>query len=340
MHPTTAQPTTAGRAEAPESRDEMVAALVTWLSQEAGQPVSITAAERTSYGYSRENWVIEAAWGGQRHDLIVRRDPPGSLLATDRQVEVAVLRALAATDVPVPAVRWADLNGEHLGRPSLVMDLCRGSCQPIILNGPLNLDHRQRIAAGIYDQLIAIHRVDWRTISPGVLDDPGERAARVALDSWAAQLEEVRCDPEPELAYAIAWLRARAPAAARTTLVHGDFKPGNVLLLDGAVSAVLDWETAHLGDPHEDLGWVTNPVRAREHRIEGAWEPGHLLDRWSSGTGWAVDRDALRWWQAFANLKLSVILLRGIREFLDGRLDRAFPAPWPFIRMLLSQIAD
>jgi aminoglycoside phosphotransferase (APT) family kinase protein len=328
------------RIEPPESRDAMVAALTKWLTDEVGTDVTIDEAERTSYGYSRENWVVAASWAGERHNMIVRRDPTGSVLATDRHAEVAVLTAMAATDVPVPSVRWADLDGARLGRPSLVMDLCAGDCQPYILNGPLDLDRRRDIAAGIYDQLIAIHQVDWRDVGLDLLNDPGERAAQVALEDWEAQLHEVRIDPEPELVYAIERLRATVPAPTRTTLVHGDFKPGNVLLVDGEVSAVLDWETAHLGDPHEDLGWITNPVRAGEHRIEGVWEPEHLLEHWSTATGWRVDRTALRWWQAFANLKLSIILLRGVREFLDGKLDRAFMPPWPFIAVLLDQIDD
>jgi aminoglycoside phosphotransferase (APT) family kinase protein len=332
--------TTRESARAPETRDEMVVALTDWLSDEIGSSVVIDTAERTSYGYSRENWVVQTRWAGAPHEIIVRRDPPGSLLATDRAVEIAVLRAMAATDVPVPTVRWADLAGDRLGRPSLVMDLCPGECQPYVLNSRLDLGRRCHIAHNIYDQLAAIHRVDWRRFELEGLDDPGPRAALVALTEWEAELHEVRCDPEPELAYAIAWLRQRAPTAERTTLVHGDFKPGNVLLVDDDVSAVLDWETAHLGDPHEDLGWVTNPIRAGEHRIEGSWEPEDLLARWSMTTGWQVEDATLRWWQVFANLKLSIILLRGMREFLDGRLDRAFLPPWPFIATLLDQIED
>jgi aminoglycoside phosphotransferase (APT) family kinase protein len=328
-------------ARAPERRDEMMAALAAWLSREVGSIVAIDEANRTTYGYSRENWVVHARWDGVPQELIVRRDPPGSLLATDRAAEVATLRAMASTDVPVPAVRWVDLAGDQLGRPALVMDLCPGECLPYVLNdGSLDEDRRRTIAHGIYDQLAAIHRVDWRAAGLVGLDDPGAGAAHVALDDWEAQLHEVRCEPEPELAYAIEWLRARAPEPQHTVLVHGDFKPGNVLLVGDGVSAVLDWETAHIGDPHEDLGWVTNPVRASEHRIEGVWEPDELLERWSATTGWPVDRRAVAWWQAFANLKLSIILLRGMREFLDGRLDRAFFPPWPFIAALLDQLED
>jgi aminoglycoside phosphotransferase (APT) family kinase protein len=316
----------------------MVVALSAWLSDELGKPVTIPSAERTSYGYSRENWVFEATWSGETRRLIVRRDPVGSLLDTDRRTEIEVLTAMSTTDVPVPTVRVSDLEGGRLGRPSLVMDLCPGRCDPYVLNGLADLNERRRIALSIYDQLCAIHQLDWKQLHLPSLQDPVGRAAHVMLNDWEAQLEEVQCDPEPELAYAIAWLRDRTPVSKRTTLVHGDFKPGNVLLDDETITAVLDWETAHLGDPHEDLGWVTNPIRAGEHRIEKIWEPEHLLDHWSEITGWEIDPASLRWWQIFANLKLSIILLRGGHEFLEGRLDRNFLPPWPFVRVLLDQM--
>ena len=81
---------------------------------------------------------------------------------------------------------------------------------------------------------------------------------------------------------------------------------------DGRWSRVLDWETVHLGDPHEDLGWVTNPLRAREHRdSRAAGSRADLLDRWSVRTGLAVEPEAVRWWSVLANFKLSVIVLSG-----------------------------
>lgn len=313
--------------------------LAAWLQDEVGEPVEIGSVRRTSMGFSRENWVFDATWGGERRDLIARRDPVGSVLDTDRRVEVAVLEAMIHTDVPVPTVRWVDLDGARLGRPALIMDLVPGVCDGFVLNGDRPLDQRVAIAEGLYDHLANIHRADWRALGLCEhLDDPGPDAALVAVELWQQQLREVQLNPEPELAYVLAWLRAHAPLSPRTVLVHADFKPGNVLLVGDKVSAVLDWETAHLGDPHEDLGWVTNPLRAGEHRIAEAWEPQDLLDRWSATTGWAVDPVALHWWQVFANLKLSVIVLRGLRNFVDRRIDRPFQSPVRLYGMLLDQI--
>jgi len=314
-------------------------ALEAWISDEVGAPVEISGLRRTSAGFSRENWVFDACWGGRSYALIARRDPVGSVLETDREVETAVVIALEGAEVPSPHLRWSDLGGTRTGRPCLIMDLTPGICDGFVLNGPRPPDERLALAQHVYDQLAAIHRVDWAGLGLGaVLTDPGEGAAGAALDHWEGTLRRVQLEPQPELTYVLAWLRDHAPASPTTVLVHGDFKPGNLLLDGDRVSAVLDWETAHLGDPHEDLGWVTNPLRAREHQIPGAWEPADLFARWSAATGMAVDETAVHWWQVLANVKLAVIVLTGVRAFSEGRLDRIHQQPVSIIGLLLQQI--
>jgi aminoglycoside phosphotransferase (APT) family kinase protein len=309
--------------------------LESWLADEAGAPVVVDDLRRTSAGFSRENWVLRATWDGVDHDLIVRRDPVGSVLETDRRVEVEVLRAMAGTPVPSPTLRWSDVEGTRLGRPALVMDLAPGTCDGFVLNGARPLEERVALAHSLYDLLASIHLVDPARVD---LPDPGPGAALAAVDHWEGELRRVQLGPEPELALVLAWLRANAPANERTTLVHGDFKPGNALLDGDVWTAVLDWETAHLGDPHEDLGWVTNPLRQAEHRIPDAWEPADLLDRWSAATGWPVDPERVRWWQVLANVKLAVIVLTGSRAFVEGRLDRIHQSPVRIYSLLLDQI--
>jgi aminoglycoside phosphotransferase (APT) family kinase protein len=316
--------------------------LEAWAADELGHSgARVEDLRRTSAGFSRENWNFDLVDGAQRRPLIARRDPVGSVLDTDRSVETAILRALEATDVPAPRVVWSDADGERLGRPTLVMERATGDCDWFVLNGERALDVRLDLAHQLCDRLADIHLVDWRAVGLGdVLEDPGPgtRAAHRAIDHWEAELRRVELEPQPELEVVLAWLRAHAPTAPATTLVHADFKPGNVLLTGDEVTLVLDWETAHLGDPQEDLGWVTNPVRAGEHRIEGAWTPTDLLDRWSARTGLAYEPVAVRWWNVLANLKLCVIVLTGTRAFVEGRYDRLHQAPLALSRVLLDLI--
>ena len=122
--------------------------------------------------------------------------------------------------------------------------------------------------------------------------------------------------------------------------MHGDFKPGNALIEGEHISAKLDWETAHLGDPLEDLGWVTNSVRKREHQIAGVWEREQIVATYSALTGRRVNEAALRWWNVFSCWKLAVIQLTAVNEFVAGRYDRVFQTPsWlyrPMFQMMES----
>ncbi|MEZ5232472.1 MAG: phosphotransferase family protein [Acidimicrobiales bacterium] len=302
---------------------------------------------RIGVGRSRENWLFDATWpDGTVEPLIVRRDPPGGLLETDRATEFAVLRALEATAVPAPVARWLDATGRHLGRPSLVMRREPGTCDYFVLNGPDPLASRVALAERFCDLLANIHAVDWAAAGLGHLfADPGPAAADHELDRWAAVLRQDRLEPTPELDLALAWLRETAPSSSATVLVHGDFKAGNALLLDDEdgpcprIVALLDWELAHLGDPMEDLGWITQPLRTREHLIDGAWEREQLFARYERTTDRAVDLDAVRWWNVFSSFKTAVMQTSGLRSFVEGRCDEPYRPTAPVLRALLDAVA-
>lgn len=286
---------------------------------------------RTSTGLSRENWIFEARWrdadGARAQRMILRRDPKASLLNTDRAREFRVLRALAGSPVPAPAARWVDVEGLVLGAPALVMDLLPGECDWFVLNSSRPLATRLRLAEDFMGLLAGLQRVDWRT--RGLDDGPPDTAygAPAEIAFWEAELRRVQIEPLPEMELVLGWLRAHAPAPQGVVLVHGDFKPGNTLLVDDAYSALLDWETAHPGDPLEDLGWMTNPVRAREQQIADHWERTHMVAAFERLTGWHVDPFALTWWNVFANWKLAAIVLSGVEAFAHGTLDRIYHAP-------------
>jgi aminoglycoside phosphotransferase (APT) family kinase protein len=295
---------------------------------------------RTSGGLSRENWVFRASWRDDdgEHDLplIMRRDPAGSLLDTERRDEFAVLRALESTAVAAPAVLWIDEDGSELGSPSLVMQRVTGVCDWQALNSDRPERERLALARGFLDLLVEIQAVDWRGLGlDAVLKDPGPNAAQAELGRWESELRRVALEPVPELQIVLRWLRERARPSRRTVLVHGDYKPGNALFDGERINAMLDWETAHLGDPLEDLGWITNPVRVREHQIPGVWERGQIVAAYAAATGHSVDDEDLTWWNVFSCWKLAVIVLTGMHEFVAGRFDRVHHSPTWLVRAML-----
>jgi aminoglycoside phosphotransferase (APT) family kinase protein len=294
--------------------------------------IELRALVRSAGGLSRENWSFDATWtdaqGPHSHRLMLMRDAAGTLLNTERSRECAVLKALEGTDVPAPRVFWTDTQGRWLGAPSVVMERMPGYCDYMVLNGAAPLETRLSLARGFIELMARIHAVDWRARglaqSLGLPDGPPSLRD---LKHWEAEYRKAQLEPLPELDYVLHWLQRRAPEAEALVLVHGDFKPGNALVQDGRITAKLDWETAQIGDPLEDLGWVTNPVRKREHQIPGHWERQQIVQAYRELTGRSVPEKDLLWWNVFSCFKLSVIQLTAVAEFVAGRYNRVFQTP-------------
>jgi aminoglycoside phosphotransferase (APT) family kinase protein len=298
----------------------------------------ITRLTRAGSGRSRDNWLFDLATDEDAEPLILRTDPEGGLIDTDRAVEFGVLQGLEKSGLPTPVARWLDADGTALGRPSLIMRRLPGVCDYRVLRDPTRpLAERVGLARTFCALLAEVHAVDWATLGlAATLPDPGPEAARAQLDQWAAILREDQLEPWPEIEYAIAVLGERTPRSTGTVLVHADFKPGNILLDGDRVTALLDWELAHLGDPLEDLGWVTQPLRAAEHTIEGAWEAADLIGHYERTAGTTVDPAALSWWVSFSAFKTAVMQVSGLRAFLEGRAEE----PYRPTRRVLATMLD
>ena len=310
-------------------------------TQEGTAGTRIADLRRAGAGRSRENWLFDLVGPGpdDREPLILRSDPDGGLVDTSRAVEFAVLRALEPSPLPTPRVRWLDATGGQLGSPSLLMRREPGTCDYRVVNGDRPLPARRVLAETFCDLLADVHATDWRGLGlTDVLTDPGEQAALHELDHWEQVLRHDQLEAHPELDLAIDWLRSRARPSRRTVLVHADFKPGNILLEGDRVSSLLDWELAHLGDPLEDLGWVTQPLRAGEHLIEGSWTAADLVARYTAATGLEVEPDELRWWVVFSTFKTAVMQVSGLRAFLEGRADEPYRPTRRVLSTLLTAI--
>lgn len=331
---TSAERGAAGQAAHAAPADQVVAGLERLIRQEipAARTIRLTGLARAAGGLSRENWSLDASWtdanGPHEHRLMLMRDAAGTLLNTERAREFAVLEALEGSAVPAPRVHWMDPRGAFLGAPSVVMERMPGACDYMVLNGGRPLEERLTLARRFIELMAAIHAVDWRARGlERSLGLPEGSPAQAELGHWEGEYRRVRLEPHPELDLVLSWLQRSAPRAEALVLVHGDFKPGNALIEGLSITAKLDWETAHLGDPLEDLGWVTNPVRKREHQIAGHWERRQIIDAYRELTGRAVQERDLIWWNVLACWKLAVIQLTAVNEFVAGRYSRVFQTP-------------
>jgi hypothetical protein len=142
---------------------------------------------------------------------------------------------------------------------------------------------------------------------------PGTGAAD-ELAHWHERYLAVRLSPMPLLGALFAWLEAHVPAEVSPVLLWGDAGPHNLLVHDGRISALLDWELAHLGHPLEDLG-------AAQWACFGVLDADAILAGYESIAG-EVDRDALRWFRCLANVTRSVMLLASNRAWVEGTVHR------------------
>src|SRR5580704_4981270 len=160
--------------------------------------------------------------------------------------------------------------------------------------------------------LAALHALDAATLSlpafPPV--DTTADAVRAELDEWEGVLAARGGVPDPALVFALGWLRRNVPAYdGRLVLVQGDTGPGNFLYADGRVTAVVDWELAHLGDPMDDIAWLS--LRAVQDPFTDL--PARLRE-YETLSGNAIDTARVHYYQVMAETKLQVMSHRGPRD--------------------------
>lgn len=305
-----------------------------FLSEQVGVPVALSGLRRLGGGSSKEHWSFDGSWDGAAHPLLLRRDPEAGVVETSSAQEAVLLAQLAASDLPTPAVHAVDPDGSWFTRPAVVLQRLPGSAHRSVLRDkdPLSLGTgRRALAQELVHVLAAVHRVTG-------LDALPVSGAREELERAQREVAEVALEPLPEVALALAWLHAHLPDPVEPVLVHGDFRPANVLVQDGHVSALLDWELGHLGDPLDDLGWYTCSLYRAEHFFDG-WSVQDLIDAYERDSGAPVDLESLRFWQVLSVLRLVVIALRALRSFADGTSDRPTAPPAHLLRCLLEDVA-
>ncbi len=295
---------------------------------EARQP-SCARIERIPGGASRETFRVSMTWqaDGRRdgQQLILRRDPPSSLIDTDRELEFRAYEAVWGTAVPVPKPIALETDPQWLERPFSLMQAIDGCvASPALLLEQPYAAHRQRLGARKWQILGELARLDPFEIGFDRYSSPptAESCARRELSYWERVIDEDELQPQPIARAAIRWLRRNLPEAPpRLALVHGDFRSGNFLFdTDGEIHAVLDWEMAHIGDPLEDLAWSLDPLWSWPDRHLA----GHLLPReeaighWQRTSGMTVDRGSFRWWQIFASVKALGIWISSCKDYVDS----------------------
>jgi len=205
-------------------------------------------------GQSNPTYYLESPGG----KYVLRRKPPGKLLPSAHAVdrEYRILTALGRTDVPVPKTYVLCEDAEVIGTAFYVMDWVRGRIMVDPLLPGLTPPERSAIYDSMNDVLARLHRVDWQGLGLGDFGRPGNYLAR-QFHRWSQQYRASETERIEAMERFMEWLPDHIPPDDLTTIVHGDFRLGNVIIhpSEPRVVAVLDWEISTLGHPLADLAY-------------------------------------------------------------------------------------
>ena len=271
----------------------------------------------------RSNLTYRVEGGGRT--WVLRRPPLGHVLPTahDMAREHRVLSALAATGLPVPRTRALCEDAGVTGAPFYVMDFAPG----VVIEEEMPAGYattpveRRRIGVALMQTLAALHAVDWGAVGLADFGRPDGYLAR-QVRRWSEQWERSKASEVPLISELIRRLSAALPETPAATLVHGDWRLGNVALDPqdpGRVVAIFDWEMATLGDPLADLGYTLvywgEPADAPGSRGPGAYaavtaQPGfhtraELVQEYARASGRDVAQ--IEFYEVLALYKLAVI---------------------------------
>jgi aminoglycoside phosphotransferase (APT) family kinase protein len=292
-------------------------------------------------GHSNVTFAITRGDG----QWVLRRPPRPPLPPSAHDVlrEAQLLEAVRDADVRTPVVVASSDDDSIIGAPFYVMELLEGevltTAVPPALDGP---GARRRIGEEVVDALVEIHAVDWRTCGLEGYGKPTgylERQLRRFTGLW----EHNRTRELEAMEQLTRWLGEHRPESGEATIVHGDFRLGNVMYAPHApprVVVIFDWELATIGDPLADVGYLVatwaEPGDDETGLFGGVTSEGgfpsreELVARYEAGSGRSMSD--LRWYTTLALWKAAVFLEGSYKRRLAGTTED------PFFDMLESGV--
>lgn len=303
-------------------------------------------------GWSRDTVSFTASWedGEKQERLVVRAESEEQATGdgfegNDIETEFRTMEAAQDADVPVPKTYWYEPDESVLGNRFFVVEHLSG-------DAPVTWQRSERerlyeawdsdssLPDAFVDAAAGVHELGPEDV-PFLDQTPPEEVVETEIDRWESVYRESVLKDEPAVNEALRWFRANAPEVPETTLVHGDFRVGNMLVDhdEDELTGVLDWELARVGDPLYDLGYAStryfagkliNPIERPElacSLLERDW----LYDEYEDRTGRTVDRERVRYWRAFSAFVMMTIGLAGVQRYDSGKTDDVRSAWFQYI---------
>ena len=296
------------------------------MTKHLGFSVKVADLQRLSGGASHVTWSLDALReDGIRLPMILREGPhlpkqtqgSGQL---DCLSEYKLLKASKAVEVPVPHVYFM-LDPEDEVGFGYVMERIEGETIPRkILRDDEYADVRPKLATQCGEIAARIHSVNLSEVAFLKPVPPDMSPAKLAIVQFQ-QILSALGESHPAFELGLRWLEERIPQSNRITLVHGDFRNGNLIIGPDGIRAVLDWELSHVGDPMEDLGYLCVKswrFGVNDKPVGGFGHYEELFAAYEAQSGIPVDPEAVHYWEVFGNIKWGVVCIFQALSFLTG----------------------
>jgi len=282
--------------------------------------VRVVRYERLGGGSIQQNFALDVTIDGRSEALVLRKDAPSALaVSRSRTEEFALLRAAFEAGVTVPEPLWVCDDPAVAGAPFFIMRRVAGTAiaRRIVRDDALGGD-RITLAARLAEQLARIHSI--RPPRPGLAFLGEPRSVHDFVSEAYTFLDQTgRSEPAVELG--LRWVDVNAPAPEDTVLLHRDFRTGNYMLDDAGITAIVDWEFAGWGDPHEDIGWFCAPpwrFGASDREAGGIGSREAFYAAYERASGRHVDDARVRYWETFATARWAIIARRQTERHRSG----------------------
>jgi aminoglycoside phosphotransferase (APT) family kinase protein len=288
----------------------------------------IDGLSQLSGGASQETWSFDVLHPSGNIAVILRRAPAGYGAAPGRaaglEAEAVLMQQAFDAGIPSPRVRYVLRPQDGLGS-GFIMERIEGETIPRkILRDAQFAQARVALTGQLGKAIAGIHALDKSRLPNlrlmTVAGEIGDLAAEYKSYDW----------PRPVFDLALRWLRDNAPAQSdAVTLVHGDFRHGNLIVGPEGLRAVLDWELAHVGDPMEDLGWIcVNSWRFGEidKPVGGLGTREELFAAYEAAARRPVDVPRVKFWEVLGTLRWGIMccgMMQRFRAGPDHSMERA-----------------
>ena len=304
-------------------------------AQGLGSGAGEVRAEPVGEGHSNVTYLIsrgEESW-------VLRRPPRGPLPPSAHDVlrEALLLSSVQDADVRTPRVLATCADDSVIGAPFYVMEMVEGDVVTTQLPPALETEEeRRRAGEELIDALVEIHAVDWRACGLEGYGKPTGYLDR-QLRRFGGLWEHNKTRDLPTLDTVTAWLAEHRPESGDATIVHGDYRLGNVMFAPAPPArlvSIFDWELATIGDPLADLGYLTatyaepgdpdTTLFALGSVTRSPGFPGRdeLIARYEERSGRSMSNVA--WYRTLALWKSAVFLEGSYKRRLAGTTDDPF----------------